>query len=88
VRIGVTVAVSRTAARSSLLTGLAIDESWSSTSLLVGEEDFVLDMRGFEVASGALVGYTVTDKKNATPLNFVFFINIILMITNLAIILL
>ena len=31
---------------------------------------------------------TVTDKKKATPLNFVFFKNIILMITNLAIVLL
>ncbi len=41
-RIGVTVAASRTAARPSLLIGLAIDDSLSSISLLVGEDDFDL----------------------------------------------
>ena len=56
-RVGVPAAASSTAARSSLLPGLAIDDSLSSTSLLVGEEDLVLDMRGFKKPSDALVGY-------------------------------
>ena len=57
-------AASRTAARSSLLPGLAMDDSLSSASLLVGEEDLDLSVerlvfsnRGFKPSSGALVGY-------------------------------
>ena len=48
-RVGVPAAASRTAARSSLLPGLAMDDSLSSTSLLVGEEDLVLDNNGLMI---------------------------------------
>ena len=46
-RIGVSAAASRISARSSLLPGLAMDDSLSSASLLVGEDDFDLSVERF-----------------------------------------